>query len=258
MGGQIPFDADSAADRVEAEQQDDEGNVLAKDGVVENGQGEAVIQTRLVSPNGLVPPRPMGRDGSFVEAQVVGEGQQAKDGCDKEAILVILPPVLCPRHERENGNRSQEQGEGNNRPNRRRRDGPGSTSLRSAGRCCALASHYLMGGMTSLATMGVIRGGQRSFFRVLVVGLVLVSRFIGPLAMSIVRSMVMLGIVAIVLVSLIFGAVAMIGLLMRGAVVAFATMAAAGLLRPLLGQTESDQDEVEDDHSENREDHRFV
>ena len=114
-GGQLAGDADAAADRIQAEQQEDERPILAENRPQQHvaGQGEIRPADRRQD---QVRRRPLALQGKSPPEQVIGQRQCRQDGGDVEAVHVALPPRLGCLQQGKHGDGQQEQSEGQQRP----------------------------------------------------------------------------------------------------------------------------------------------
>ena len=118
IGLQVAFDADAAADRVEAEQQHDERDVFLEDRVFEDRADETGIECAGAGAHHMVG-GPMAVDRGLVEEGVVGERDQCESARDDQFTAVRFPPMMCGRHQRKNGDRREHEDERDHGPERR-------------------------------------------------------------------------------------------------------------------------------------------
>ena len=100
---EVARDANSAADRVQAEQQHDERNELLQHRVGEDGVHESGAEHRCGRRHEMVG-RPMAFDGRVVQKRVIGEREQREAAGDFETIQIGFPPVGRGGNERQDGN----------------------------------------------------------------------------------------------------------------------------------------------------------
>ncbi len=114
MGGQVAFDADAAADRVQTEQQDDERQVLAQTALASTAPvwakfgpaaaGKATHGTGQWTASGCV------------QQQVVDQRDRRQSAGHIEPVQIVFPPVCRGAEQRQHGNRPQQQDERRRHP----------------------------------------------------------------------------------------------------------------------------------------------
>ena len=132
-GREVALDPHAARDHVEREQEDDEGHELREQGVGEDGARGGPGWTGLRGGHDRVH-REMQIHGAAVGEGVVAEGDQAEQSRDGELAGVVLPPVRRDGREGQDGDRGEEQHEGEHGRRRRRGGGRAARRLVPGGR----------------------------------------------------------------------------------------------------------------------------
>ena len=100
IGLQVAFDADAAADRVEAEQQHDERDVFLEDRVFENRPHEAGVERAGAGADDMMR-GPVAFERRLVQERIVGERDERQPAGDDEFVAVRFPPMMRGRHQRQ-------------------------------------------------------------------------------------------------------------------------------------------------------------
>jgi hypothetical protein len=108
VGSQVAFDANAAADGVEAEQQHDERNVFLHHRVAENRLDVTDLH-RAVGVGGNMVDGPVAFDWRGVEERIVGKCRGTERGGHFETVCIGFPPMRRAADQGQHGDRAQQQ-----------------------------------------------------------------------------------------------------------------------------------------------------